>query len=189
MNNLKEARKHAKMTQKEVAEYIGISQNTYSYWENGRNNVDSESIKKLADLFGVSVDYLLDRDMIDEVNPETLQIAKRVTERRTELNITREELAEKIGVSKSTMQRYESGAVQQIPFDKLEKIAEVLNTTVATLSGYEEEEKKAESFADVFTVLLRDEELLNTVLSLLRVKENSEDSYRNLTALIKGMSK
>ena len=62
MNNLKEARKKAGMTQKQVAEHIGISQNAYSYWESGRNNVDSESMKKLSDLFNVSIDYLLGRD-------------------------------------------------------------------------------------------------------------------------------
>ena len=189
MNNLKEARKHAKMTQKEVAEYIGISQNTYSYWENGRNNVDSESIKKLADLFGVSVDYLLDRDMIDEVNPETLQIAKRIIERRTELNITREELAEKIGVSKSTMQRYESGAVQHIPFEKLEKIADALNTTVATLSGYEEEEKKADVLADIFSAIFDDEDIRTVITALVNIKRNDPENFRNIATLIMGLSK
>lgn len=187
--NLKEIRKSKGLKQSYVAEYLGVTPTTLSRYESGSRNVDIETLGKLADLYKVSIDEIIGRDAPNNEPPETLEIAKRVTERRTELNITREELAEKIGVSKSTMQRYESGAVQQIPFDKLEKIAEVLNTTVATLSGYEEEEKKAESFADVFTVLLRDEELLNTVLSLLRVKENSEDSYRNLTALIKGMSK
>ena len=189
MNRIKELREERGLQQKDLAVDLKVSQPTVSDWENNRKTPSAKSSRKLADYFGVSIDYLLGRDIPIKEDSENLQIAKRVTDRRTELNITREELAEKIGVSKSTMQRYESGAVQQIPFDKLEKIAEVLNTTVATLSGYEEDEKKAESFADVFTVLLRDEELLNTVLSLLRVKENSEDSYRNLTALIKGMSK
>lgn len=59
MNRLKEARKSVKLTQQEVANYIGISQNCYSNWETGRNNIDSESLNKLSRLFGKSVDFLI----------------------------------------------------------------------------------------------------------------------------------
>lgn len=52
------------LTQQEVANFIGISQNNYSYWENGKVKIDNESIKKLADYFGVSVDYLLGRNPV-----------------------------------------------------------------------------------------------------------------------------
>lgn len=57
---LKEARKASGLTQREVATYVGVNQNTYSYWENGKTKIDSESIAKLAKLFNVSIDYLLD---------------------------------------------------------------------------------------------------------------------------------
>ncbi len=62
MLRLKEARKAKGLTQQDVANYVGISQNNYSYWENGKVKIDNDSIKKLADLFDVSVDYLLGRD-------------------------------------------------------------------------------------------------------------------------------
>lgn len=62
MNNLKDLRKGKGLTQTEVARYIGISQNNYSYWENGKVKIDNESIQKLADYFEVSVDYLLGRN-------------------------------------------------------------------------------------------------------------------------------
>ena len=61
---LKEARKKARLSQQQVADYIGISQNTYSYWENEKYNVDSESLKKLSELFNTSVDYLLGNDFV-----------------------------------------------------------------------------------------------------------------------------
>lgn len=57
---LKEARKSAGLTQKEVALYVGVNQNTYSYWENEKTRIDSASLSKLAKLFGVTTDYLLD---------------------------------------------------------------------------------------------------------------------------------
>lgn len=64
MLRLKEVRKSKGMTQQDVAKYVGISQNNYSYWENGKVKIDNDSIKKLADLFNVSVDYLLGRDTL-----------------------------------------------------------------------------------------------------------------------------
>jgi repressor LexA len=61
MNNLKELRKKKRLTQAELANIIGISQNNYSYWENDKVKIDNASLKKLADFFGVSIDYILDR--------------------------------------------------------------------------------------------------------------------------------
>lgn len=61
MNRLKELRKQKGLTQTEVASLVGISQNNYSYWENGKVKIDADSIKRLAEFFNVSVDYLLGR--------------------------------------------------------------------------------------------------------------------------------
>jgi transcriptional regulator with XRE-family HTH domain len=77
IKRLREVRKKKGLTQKQVAEHIGITQNAYSYWETGRNKIDNESLNKLADFFGVSVDYLLGRDTTegggDPVDPEVLE--------------------------------------------------------------------------------------------------------------------
>ena len=59
---LKEARKAAGLTQQQVAKLIGISQNNYSYWENGKVKIDNVSLQRLSEIFGVSVDYLLGRE-------------------------------------------------------------------------------------------------------------------------------
>lgn len=59
MLRLKEARKAKGLTQTEVSRIIGISQNGYSDWETGKNRVDAVSLNRLAELYGVSVDYLL----------------------------------------------------------------------------------------------------------------------------------
>lgn len=69
---LKEVRKSAGLTQKEVATVVGVNQNTYSYWENGKTKIDSESLAKLSELFGVTTDFLLDKapckTTVDSVN-------------------------------------------------------------------------------------------------------------------------
>lgn len=48
-------------TQKQIAAYLGISQNTYSQYELGVLNYSVETLEKLADFYDVSVDYLLGR--------------------------------------------------------------------------------------------------------------------------------
>ena len=50
------------MSQKFVAISVGVSPPTVSMWENGRKEPTRENLIKLADLFGVTIDYLLGRD-------------------------------------------------------------------------------------------------------------------------------
>ena len=47
-------------TQKQVAEYLNIKQNTYSQYEIGVLNYPLDAVVKLAKLYGVSVDYLVE---------------------------------------------------------------------------------------------------------------------------------
>lgn len=61
IKNLTEQRKLNKMTQRQVAEHLGISQPSYIRYENGSAQPTLENLVKLADLFDVSVDYLLGR--------------------------------------------------------------------------------------------------------------------------------
>ncbi len=56
---IRELREQQGMTQKELAEYMQVSFQTISKWENGVNMPDITNIPKLADLFGVSADVLL----------------------------------------------------------------------------------------------------------------------------------
>ena len=78
---LKEARKNARLTQKEIASIIGVNQNTYSYWENGKTKVDNVTLKKLAEVLNVSVDFLLgdeapkyDTRLFTQLPPENKKI-------------------------------------------------------------------------------------------------------------------
>ena len=57
------------LTQKQVAEYLNIKQNTYSQYEIGVLNYPIEAVGKLADLYGVSVDYLMGRTDVKEPYP------------------------------------------------------------------------------------------------------------------------
>lgn len=61
MEKLKELRKQMGKTQADIARYLGISYQAYAHYEAGRRDPDPHSLNKLADYFGVSVDYLLGR--------------------------------------------------------------------------------------------------------------------------------
>lgn len=58
---LKELRLQHGFSQEELAEQIGIKQNSYSDWENGKCKPNYEKLEKLADFFGVSLDWLFGR--------------------------------------------------------------------------------------------------------------------------------
>lgn len=62
---IKELRKSKKFTQKDVAEKIGITRPAYTAYEIGKRQPDFETLQKIADLYEVSIDYLLGREEIE----------------------------------------------------------------------------------------------------------------------------
>lgn len=61
-DNIKRLRKNKGLKQQELAEILGISQKSYSHWENGKTEPSFENLVKLADLLEVSLDWLFGRD-------------------------------------------------------------------------------------------------------------------------------
>lgn len=57
--NLKYLRNSTQYTQKQLADYLGLSANTICEWEKGRSEPSIATIRKLSTFFGVSADYLL----------------------------------------------------------------------------------------------------------------------------------
>ena len=55
--------------------------------------------------------------------------AERIAQRRRELGLSYQDLANRTGLSKSTLQRYETGSIGSIPLDKLDILAQGLETT------------------------------------------------------------
>ena len=58
---LRDLREDHDMTQKAVGEAINVPQRTYAYYESGQRMMPPRVLCALADLYGVSVDYLLER--------------------------------------------------------------------------------------------------------------------------------
>lgn len=73
-------------------------------------------------------------------------LKENIKQKRLENKMTLEELATKVGVSRQTIQRYESGTICNIPSDKIELMASALNTTPASLMGWTKKEKILNTF-------------------------------------------
>ncbi len=69
-----------------------------------------------------------------------MDIGKRIKERRKELGLSAEIIAEKIGVSPATVYRYESADIMNMGIDKVELIAKALCTSPAYLMGWTDEQ-------------------------------------------------
>lgn len=67
-----------------------------------------------------------------------MSVSERISARRRELGLSYQELADRTGLSKSTLQRYETGAIGNIPLDKLDVLAQGLDTTALYILGKEE---------------------------------------------------
>lgn len=57
--NIRNLREDNDKKQRELAEYLHVSQNTYSQYENGVLSLSPETLIKLAEFYNTSVDYLL----------------------------------------------------------------------------------------------------------------------------------
>jgi transcriptional regulator with XRE-family HTH domain len=64
---LRELREEANLTVEQLAEKLGVVKQTISKYENNQREPKYEYLLKLAEIFNVSVDYLLGR--IDERKP------------------------------------------------------------------------------------------------------------------------
>lgn len=85
-NKFKNLRKKMGWLQADVANKLGISPSTIGMYEQGRSQPDTEMLTKIANLFGVTTDYLLDHDDTStslnnatedkELNQKILQMAQ-----------------------------------------------------------------------------------------------------------------
>ena len=80
---IKELRDSKILNQKQVAEYLNCSQQTYSCYERGETTIPTDILVKLAQLHDTTVDYLLgvsDRKMIcvDGLTPKQTEAVKQI---------------------------------------------------------------------------------------------------------------
>ena len=64
---IRDLREDRDLTQKEIAKYLHIKQNTYSQYENGQRQVPIDVLIALAKYYHTSTDYIL--ELTDEIKP------------------------------------------------------------------------------------------------------------------------
>ena len=151
MNRLKELRKEKKLSQKEIAKEMSISEKTLSRWENGESNIKPDKAQQLANYFGVNVGYLLgyndNLDMVlkgrgtDMADLPNVLVATRIdflNDKKEIEKLKRETLAsiQFIESIVSTLARYEMAKEGTYSLE-LEQIANVLIDFYNTLDRQE----------------------------------------------------
>lgn len=66
MNNIKDLRKRARLSQLELAELCGVHQTAVSQWEQGRTNPDTDMLMALSQIFHTSIGAILGLDTPDD---------------------------------------------------------------------------------------------------------------------------
>lgn len=121
---IKATRKNAGLTQKELAQKMGLSFQSIAQWENDLRKPKIETLKKIADALECPIDTFTADDLSEEI-PSPELISKKIHDCRTAAGLTQQELAEKIGLDGATIGKYERGILRP-KSETLKKIADVL---------------------------------------------------------------
>lgn len=116
-----------------------------------------------------------------------MNIGKRIKDRRKELGKTLEEVGKVVGVSKQTIQRYESGEIN-IPYDKINLLAKALNCSGADFFfDYEfNQEKYNEENAKLLNRVKNDSQLKKLVGLY---SELTEEQQKSVMTIVESMAK
>ena len=85
-NRIRDLREDRDLRQSDLAEHTGIDQRTISNYETGKTLPDAYALIKLADFFGVSIDYLVGRVKYDYyTNKKKVQAIEKIQKQLEEL--------------------------------------------------------------------------------------------------------
>ena len=77
---IKSLRIEKKMTQQELGNIVGLTSTGVSYWESGKAVPNFETMTKLSNYFGVSIDYLTGKGELDNKGMILFRKAEQVNE-------------------------------------------------------------------------------------------------------------
>lgn len=98
---------------------------------------------------------------------------EQIKKRRKQLGMSADELAEKLGVSRSTIFRYEKGDIDKVPAEYAKPLADALCTTPAYLIGWED---NLETETDFIPKLMTDTISVEHVKLLLELSDTDKKS-------------
>ncbi|UWY27642.1 helix-turn-helix domain-containing protein [Flavobacterium sp. TR2] len=133
-NILKEIRKKHSLTQTELAENLGITRSAIAQIESGKNNISLEVAKKASELFGITVDDLVNNDYSNAVFNIYQNESGKLTDdfydsyymMLTTINLN----IDQIEVAKHTISRFAEDKKLNARFDNYERAAKIFNYEV-----------------------------------------------------------
>ena len=101
---------------------------------------------------------------------ELTDLIERIKERRLELEMSYQDLSDATGISKSTLQRYETGYIKKVPINQIEILAKALHTTPSYLMGWEEPASCNSSSVPALSLTQQEEKLIKKYRQLSDVR-------------------
>lgn len=140
----KHLRKQHNLSQQDLANQLGYTKSRVNMYERGEREPSYEVLEEIADYFNVDMDYLHGKSDIPNRNEwlKTINAAasrgERIRVAREAKQMTQEELGRICGTTKQTIYKYETGAITNIPLDKLESIAKALDVSSSYLAMWDD---------------------------------------------------
>ena len=127
---LKELRISKGFTQSELGKKVGVSQNTFTTWENGSREPNFKTLRKLANVLETTIDYLLG----EEEMTVQLVFASRLKVLRVSNGYSQTQIAQSLGTVQGVVSKYECG-IREPDLKMLVKIADFYNVSLDYLLG------------------------------------------------------
>ena len=126
------------LSQKQMAEILGISKYVYNNFESGRTKFSLEKIIEFANYFSLSLDYLLNlsnhKTYHNYSNANIKDINKKLLKIRKQENLSQEKFGNLLGIPQRTYASYEKNE-RPIPLEFLTKVAKATNYSLDYLTG------------------------------------------------------
>ena len=142
---IREARQEKSLSQKQLAEELGVKQATVSNWELGKAQPTGDNIER-----------------IEEILDLPLRIGAWITRKRDEMNMTVSELAEQSGVSIPAIYKLEKGEIENPRDVTIEKLEKVLNKVPVEVKEVSDEASRIEGLGSIQDFSPHEEEELPT---------------------------
>lgn len=157
---IKSAREEKGMTQEELGKILGLNKSSIQRYETGKiQKIKLPILENIAFILDVNPSWLAlktdDPKYYGESTNAPGSLGQRIKQRRQELGLSVDELAEKLNKNSATIYKYENDEIEKLPTTVLKPLAKALNTTPSALMSWEDE-KNNDSFWSRFCELCKE---------------------------------
>ena len=125
-DRIKELREMQRMTQDQLATQADISKGFLSDVENNNRNISSQSLLKIANALGTSVDYLLSGTVTEVINKKPVVIPPNLSQAAGQLNLTYNRTLELLDAHDSVFARRSNKSRSEFTVEDWKKLYQAL---------------------------------------------------------------